>query len=248
MNAIDDLLSGYDYGYDFGGLLTSEIRDHQDNQFDQDITYGYDLTNQLTEALFSGQDDEHYQYDANGNRLSVSIGTTTRAYAPAGPANQLDSDGEFNYQYDPEGNLVLKTEIATGNVSVYEYDHRNRLIRVKERSGSTILSESEYVYDARGRRIAASVDADGEELGVAQTTYYVYNGENTWADFDGSYAFAGRRGDGCVDLVLGTVIGPASPSKGHALLRWLCRSRHGATLPRCYIRNNICFIQRSSPL
>ena len=49
-------------------------------------------------------------------------------------------------------------------------------------SGGIILSESNYTYDVEGRRIAQSVDEDGPV--TAETTYYTYNGANTWADFD----------------------------------------------------------------
>ena len=51
-NAAGDLLAGYDYDYDFAGLLTHEARTHQDAQFAQSIDYVYDLTGQLTDALF----------------------------------------------------------------------------------------------------------------------------------------------------------------------------------------------------
>ncbi|MEX1026818.1 MAG: RHS repeat-associated core domain-containing protein, partial [Candidatus Paceibacterota bacterium] len=177
-NAVDELLAGYDYDYDFSGLLVHEERTHQDAQFAQSIDYGYDLTGQLIDALFSGQDDEHYEYDANGNRITSQVGADQRTYT-TGPANQLASDGIYRYEYDGEGNLVLKTEIATGEATVYEYDHRNRLVRVTIKPSAEsdiILTEVEYTYDALNRRIAWI--ANGE------TIHFVYNGDNVWADFN----------------------------------------------------------------
>lgn len=47
-----------------------------------------------------------------------------------GPGNRLLSDGTFNYQYDNEGNMVTKMEIATGMRTEYGWDYRNRLVQV----------------------------------------------------------------------------------------------------------------------
>ena len=52
------------------------------------------------------------------------------------------------------------------------------------KNGGIILSESNYVYDVEGRRIAQTVDNDGDGPAAAETTYYTYNGDDTWADFD----------------------------------------------------------------
>jgi len=166
----------YDYTYDLANQLIQETR------LGDSVDYSYDLLGQLTAADYALQADEFYNYDANGNRTSSSIPGSNYV---TGPNNQLLSDGEFNYDYDAEGNQTRKTEIATGNVSEYEYDHRNRLTRVTEMSpGGIILSESDYVYDVEGRRIAQTVDEDGDGPAAAETTYYTYNGNDTWADFD----------------------------------------------------------------
>jgi len=176
LDALDAVLADYDYTYDLTNQLIQETR------LGDSVDYAYDLLGQLTAADYALQTDEFYNYDANGNRTSSSIPGSNYG---TGPNNQLLSDGEFNYEYDAEGNQILKTEISTGNVSEYEYDHRNRLIRVTEMSsGGIILSESSYVYDVAGRRIAQTVDSDGEGPAAAETTYYTYNGNDTWADFD----------------------------------------------------------------
>lgn len=193
-NALDDLLASYDYGYDLGGLVVSELRDHQDNQYDQTISYGYDLTGQLVDALFSGQDDEHYEYDANGNRLVATVGGVTSNYAPAGPANQLLSDGSYRYEYDGEGNQVKRIDQTTGETTTYEYDHANRLVQVDDWSsdpgdprspiaGAILTQSIACTYDALGRRIVRAADSDGAGPLAAEAEHYVYNGENVWADF-----------------------------------------------------------------
>ena len=84
------------------------------------------MTGQLVAADHSEQADEHYAYDANGNRGGGGY--------VVGGNNQVLSDSEFDYGYDLEGNLIRKTEIAGGNVTEYAYDHRNRLVQALERA------------------------------------------------------------------------------------------------------------------
>ncbi len=64
---------------------------------------------------------ERHETDANGNR-------TNTGYV-VGANNRLLSDGTYNYEYDGEGNLTLRTEIATGEAMEFRWDHRNRLTR-----------------------------------------------------------------------------------------------------------------------
>ncbi len=44
-----------------------------------------------------------------------------------GTDNQTLADGTYNYAHDDEGDRTSRTEIATGAVTVYTWDHRNRL-------------------------------------------------------------------------------------------------------------------------
>lgn len=164
-NAVAQILAEYDYDYNDFGEVAHES--HHGQTFD----YEYDLTGQLVNASRSTLGDESFAYDANGNR--VDVGTVI------GTNNQVETDGLFNYEYDGEGNLVRKTEIATGEVTEYTYDHRNRLVNVERQSaGGIILSENSYTYDALDRRTAVAVNGE--------TIHTVYNAENAWADFDAS--------------------------------------------------------------
>ncbi len=95
------------------------------------------------------------------------------------------SDGEFNYEYDDEGNQIRRTDIATGEVTEFEYDHRNRLTRSTTRSsGGIITSENQFVFDVFGRRIAVINDADGAGPMEAVRENFVYDGDNVWADYN----------------------------------------------------------------
>ena len=69
------------------------------------------------------QPNESYDYDANGNRISEKFENSAN--------NQLTSDGVFRYTYDDEGNRIEKAAIANNSKTVYQWDHRNRLIQVK---------------------------------------------------------------------------------------------------------------------
>ncbi len=180
-NAADEVLAGYDYEFDFAGLLTKEVLDHITDSYDRTATYGYDFRGQLIFALYDNdQPDEAFSYDANGNRTMAGYVT--------GPGNQLLSDGAYRYTYDAEGNMVTKTRIATVagevNYTEFEYDFCNRMTKVTQYSkapseGGIILHEESYRYDALGRRI--HVASDGEE------TISVYEGlgfvDNEWARY-----------------------------------------------------------------
>jgi RHS repeat-associated protein len=61
-------------------------------------------------------------YDKNGNRTNPGYHT--------GPGNRLLNDGTYGYEYDPEGNLAKKIDVATGDSVEYTWDHRNRLVGV----------------------------------------------------------------------------------------------------------------------
>ena len=110
------VVSAYVYTYDAASQLIGESHHGQLHG------YSYDLAGQLISAEHTGQSDEAYVYDANGNR-------TGSGYV-VGPNNQIASDGAFTYAYDAEGNLIEKTEVASGVTTTFTYDHPNRLIRI----------------------------------------------------------------------------------------------------------------------
>ena len=171
LTSTGSVLADYEFSFDAAGQMVQQI-------VNGDVSdYSYDATGQLTGAMNSGRPDEAYAYDANGNRIDGNF--------IIGANNQLLSDGTFDYEYDAEGNLTRKTEIASGDYTVYEFDHRNRMVSAtKFSSGGIILSESSFSYDVFDRMIARTVDADGAGPQAAETSYTVYDGQNVWADFD----------------------------------------------------------------
>ena len=131
------------------------------------------------------QTDEDYSYDDNGNRTDYTMGDH----------NRVSSDGTKNYRFDGEGNLIRQTVIATDEVTVYRWDHRNRLVEVVEYA-STSDADAEtnatkrvtQVYDAHDRWIGRYVDSDGDGTGITATndTWFVYDGNQIVFQFEGS--------------------------------------------------------------
>jgi RHS repeat-associated protein len=145
--------------------------------------YQYDSRGQLIGADYTAgaglptvPPDEFYAYDANGNRTNPGYVT--------GDHNRLLSDGTYHYEYDAEGNRTRRTEIATGEITEYTWDHRNRLVRVTTRTtdngcsengtgsgtwtsgacpvfGTPLTTVTSYAYDYLNRWIARSHNPDG---------------------------------------------------------------------------------------
>ncbi|MHB8974460.1 MAG: RHS repeat-associated core domain-containing protein [Pirellulaceae bacterium] len=112
---------------------------------------GYDSKSELTSATHSYQSNESYTYDNNGNRTMTGYQT--------GADNRLTNDGTYSYQYDNEGNRTRRTKTATGEVTEYEWDYHNRLVKVTDKnSQGTVTQAVEYVYDIFDRRIGRKLD------------------------------------------------------------------------------------------
>jgi RHS repeat-associated protein len=161
------ILSDNLYVLDDFDRLIKEVRDGQNRQI------GYDSTNQITSV--AGVSNEAYTYDQNGNRLANTTDT----------GNRLISDGVYDYVYDAEGNRIERKSIASGEITTYQWDYRNRLTGVQ--IGAKSIA---YSYDSQDRRIAKFVDGalveryghDGTDLAVvfdaagAVSNRYLYGG------------------------------------------------------------------------
>ena len=114
-------------------------------------SYGYDSESQLTSATHSYQSNEAYSFDNNGNRTMSGYQT--------GSDNRLTNDGTYSYTYDAEGNRTRRTKTATGEVTEYEWDYHNRLVKVTDKnSQGTVTQVVEYIYDIFNRRIGRKLD------------------------------------------------------------------------------------------
>ena len=93
---------------------------------------------------------ESYAYDSVGNRTSSHLA----AGYSYDQGNRLTTDGVFAYIYDANGNMIRKTETATGLVTAYSYDSENRIVRIDLPGGGAAT----YAYDAMGRRVRKDVN------------------------------------------------------------------------------------------
>jgi RHS repeat-associated protein len=110
------------------------------NGIDGNLTqnFGYDAMSRLL-SVYSVDDNESLQYDANGNRL-VQTGTIDTVSATS---NQLVSSGSTAYLYDARGNTT-----TVGGVSTYSYDAFNRM---NGAAGAT------YYVSPEGQRLSKQI-------------------------------------------------------------------------------------------
>ena len=159
---------------------------------DGTASYSYDPAGQLTGASYSSNlqsqipnpASESYSYDANGNRINSGY--------VIGPDNELLSDGTYTYQYDADGNQIERTDIATGAITLYTWDNRNRLASVTDETAQGQITQTvTYQYDAANRWIGETVTtyADGSPTSV-QTTDFAYDGNQIVLQFDEASALA----------------------------------------------------------
>jgi RHS repeat-associated protein len=139
------------------------------------IAYVYDELNRLIGAT-GGSITEAYSYDAGGNRIASHLS----AGYMYDVASRLTENDRFIFAYDPNGNLVRRTEKSSGSATTYNYDTDNRLIKIDFPDGGT----AEYRYDPRGRRIQKNVNG--------QITRYIYDGEDILLELDGSNNIVAR--------------------------------------------------------
>lgn len=136
--------------------------------------YVYDNASRLIQATHPDQPSEDYSYDDLGNRLTSSFTVGEASYDVA---NQLESNGQFSYQYDARGNLAVKTDTASGEYTEYTYNGFDQLVRIQRFSaGNLPLTSATYAYDGLGRRIMKTVDG--------QVSKYVHYGANAMAEYD----------------------------------------------------------------
>ncbi|HEX8140050.1 MAG TPA: hypothetical protein VF544_20985, partial [Pyrinomonadaceae bacterium] len=94
----------------------------------------------------------NYEYDVLGNLRTVSQGEQTRSFN-YDPLSRLQSasnpeSGTISYQYDDNGNLVLKVD-ARGVRTLYTYDDMNRVLSRRYENDPASTPGVFYYYDAQ---------------------------------------------------------------------------------------------------
>lgn len=170
----NEVLAKYDYNFDDAYQITRWAIGNQLSDF------AYDRTGQLTNALNTAQSNENFRFDANGNRVGAQSGGN---YV-VGANNQILSDGTNIYFYDFEGNMEVRENTQTGALTIYEFDHRNRLVRVIDSGSAGVTQIVEFAYDAMNRRLSKTVNG--------RIARYLYNNDDSWADLDGTSVITAR--------------------------------------------------------
>jgi hypothetical protein len=126
-----------------------------------------------------------------------------------GDNNLVLSDGTYDYQYDAEGNRTRRTHIASGEVTEYDWDHRNRLTRVtvKASDQGPVTKDILYDYDVFNRLVGKTVAYDTDPAEPEDVTYFVYDGERRERGNAGDHLALVFDGNG--DLTNRYLYGPA---------------------------------------
>ncbi len=202
--------SGSDMVYDVRGRLLEF-----NNSRDGTTTFEYDANDQLTGADHPTDPDEDYAYDAAGNRIGGAHST--------GADNRLESDDTYDYTYDEEGNVLTRTDRGTSVVNTYTYDHRNRLIQVITSGTNATVN---YTYDVNDRRIAKSVDTNGDST-PEQVERYALDGDRTAIAFDAAGVVVTRylHGPGADEVLADETPGASLATEE---VRWLLPDHQGS--------------------
>jgi RHS repeat-associated protein len=114
--------------------------------------YGYDTAGRLTDVTVDGTLAAHYEYDGNGNRLSVTRPGTGTVSGTYDAQDRLTTYGAVTYSYSANGDL--QTSTSGSETTSYSYDVFGNLTSVTLPSGTQI----EYVFDGQNRRIGRRVN------------------------------------------------------------------------------------------
>jgi len=152
-SADGDPILDLSYTYDEAGRVT----------YINDETYQYDALGRLRNAS-GAWGAFNYTYDAVGNRLSEKHGSawTNYSYCTFNRLHWANSSTHVYYEFDDTGRMIHKND---GDYWTYTYDSSERMVEVQKNN----VSQSQFAYDAFGRRIRVVEDGSAVD--------YVYAGD-----------------------------------------------------------------------
>jgi RHS repeat-associated protein len=141
------------YTRDVGNRITSV------GQSSNTTAVTYDSSGRISAATHThaNHTDESYTYDGAGNRLGShllsGIGTVTAG-------NRLTAIGAFSFTHDADGNMAKRTNTATGEVTNFIYDHRNRMVSatVHPSEGAAATTTVNLSYDFADRLASREIN------------------------------------------------------------------------------------------
>jgi RHS repeat-associated protein len=135
----------------------------------------------------------NWSFDSLGNRLEevkTKARTSRKAYEYYANTNRLKACGEWEFNYDANGNLSERGtdgvwdastgsfvfDTSVGTLWSYEYDLYNRLVAVRKSAKGTdsLVNVARYVYDIRGLRV------ESIKQGSVAYTQYDASGDIIW--------------------------------------------------------------------
>ena len=136
-------------GYDQTGRINSKTETSGTEH--HSYSYTYDANDQLQSVARDGAPYENYQYDQNGNRISMIIAgeEKTTIYDQQ---DRLQKLGDTDYQFDQDGFLERIGETS------YTYSAVGELQTITTAEGQTT-----YQYDGTARRVARADEAGSSE-------------------------------------------------------------------------------------
>jgi RHS repeat-associated protein len=125
-------------------------------------TYTFDARNRMETAAADGLTTTT-AYTADGKKAAVIYPNGTSAHYQYHPSNRVKSisnqSGDaiishYSYQYDPNGNRTVQTEVQNGatETTTYGYDRLDRLRDFTVTSGESPTRRTEYTYEGYNRR------------------------------------------------------------------------------------------------
>jgi RHS repeat-associated protein len=140
--------------------------------------YGYDARSRLVDVFLDGALREHFDYDLNGNRTGYASAATGTISGTYDDQDRLLTYGTWHFTYGANGELESKTNAATGEVWLLQYDALGNLLAVTLPNGDIV----QYLVDGEGRRV-------GRKLNGLVTNRWLYqDGLSPVAELDASGA------------------------------------------------------------
>jgi RHS repeat-associated protein len=117
--------------------------------------YQYDTRGRLLNVARNNTLVSVYDYDDNGNRLSLTNPSTSSVTLGSyDDQDRVTTYGSYEFTFNANGDLTSKLNTTTSEETTYEYDARGALLSVVLPDDTLI----EYVIDGQGRRIGKKVD------------------------------------------------------------------------------------------
>jgi YD repeat-containing protein len=156
---IDDSVRVTEFTYDVDGRVTQVCSP------EGTINYEYDAATGRKTRTYTADNDTRFTYDQLGRLKTVAVHKKNgQAVAPAEVTT---------YNYTDVGSRE-SVEMANGTRTTYEYNNLNRLTKVQNLAGSTLLSSYEYTLHQTGRR-TGSTELRQEEGGGYSTNNITWN-------------------------------------------------------------------------